>query len=166
MDAQQFDGVVRWLAIGASRRRTLGVLLAAGLGGTPSLLLRQEAEARCRPRNRKCNGICCPKGEFCRDPNTQQCVSLKNSCSAGANFCADGTDATRCGQGNCFCWQTFGGKTRCGTAATASCDTCSGDGTCVDLFGAGSFCVKPKVQSNLCGNCAANQGFCAVACTV
>jgi hypothetical protein len=163
MDARQFDGFVRRLANGASRRRVLGLLVAGGLGGTLSLRERQVAEARCRPRNRKCNGICCPKGTFCSNPSTQQCVSLQGTCDAGDNFCADGTDATRCGGGICFCWQTFGGKTRCGTSITG-CGTCTGDGTCVTQFGAGSFCVKPKVQSNFCGNCAANAGFCAAPC--
>jgi hypothetical protein len=164
MDARQFDGLVRRLTIGASRRRVLGLLLAGGLGGAPSLLQRQEAEARCRPRNRKCGGECCPKGTLCYNPTTHLCASLKDTCDAGDNYCADGTSATKCGGDNCFCWQTFGGKTRCGVAAS-SCDVCSGDGKCIDIYGAGSFCVKPKVQSGFCGNCAANEGFCATACT-
>jgi hypothetical protein len=53
MDAKQFDGFARRLAIGVSRRRVLGLLLAGGVGGTLSLRERQEAEARCRLRNRK-----------------------------------------------------------------------------------------------------------------
>ena len=165
MDDKRFDGFVRRLASGASRRRVLGLLLAGGLGGTLGLLERRETEARCRPRNRKCNGFCCPKGFFCFNPEFQDCASLSDTCDAGDNFCADGTDATKCGGGNCFCWQTFGGKTRCGTGATG-CGTCSRDGQCIDQVGAGSFCVKPKVQSGFCSNCGANEGFCAQPCVL
>jgi hypothetical protein len=168
MDAKQFDGFARRLASSASRRRAVGLLLAGGLGGSLSLRQGQEAEARCRPRNRKCNGICCPKGTYCHIPETQLCVSLQDTCDAGDNFCADGTEATRCGAGGgsptCFCFQTFGGRTRCGNQATG-CGTCSDDRKCKNQLGTpGAFCVKPKVRSGFCGNCGANKGFCATPC--
>ena len=163
MDGKQFDGFARRLASSASRRRMVGLLLAGGLGGSLSLRQRQEAQARCRPRNRKCSSICCPKGTFCNNPGTEQCVSLKNTCDAGDNYCADGTVATKCGGGDCFCWQTFEGKTRCGTQATV-CGTCSRDSKCRDVIDPGAFCVKPKVKSGACGNCGENQGFCAWPC--
>jgi len=38
MDAKQFDGFVRWLAVSAPRRRVVGLLLAGGFGGTLGLL--------------------------------------------------------------------------------------------------------------------------------
>jgi hypothetical protein len=110
-------------------------------------------------------GTCCPKGTFCHDPNTQACISLRGTCDAGDNFCADGTDETRCGGSlSCFCYQTFGKQTRCGNQITL-CGTCSQDSECLALFGAGSFCVKPQVeQSAFCGNCGAKEGFCAQPC--
>jgi hypothetical protein len=164
MDARQFDGFARRLAIGASRRRVLGLLLAGGLGGTLSLRERQEAEARCRPRTRKCNGICCQKGEFCQDPTVQRCISFKGTCIAGANYCAEGAETARCGAGNCFCMQTFDNKTRCGVTI-GDCGGCSRDSQCTDLFGVGAFCAK-DAGTNFCRGCAAGQGVCAQPCLV
>lgn len=165
MDAREFDGFVRRLASSASRRRVLGVLLAAGLGGSTRLLERQSAEARCRPRNRKCGGICCPRGTFCRVPETQQCVSLRDTCEVGENFCAGGSEEARCGCGSgtctCFCLRTLDKKTRCGSIV-GPCGGCTRDGQCTTLFGRGAFCARAETSS--CASCAQNEGACAQPC--
>jgi hypothetical protein len=167
MDARQFDGFVRRLTIGASRRRVLGLLLAGGLGGTQSLLQRREAEARCRPRNRKCGTICCEQGTFCRDPLTELCVSLSGSCEAEENFCSSGDDPARCGAvgSDCLCLRTFDKKTRCGLAF-GNCGDCTRDKECTAVFGPGSFCAKDIEGSGFCRSCtkAIGLGFCAQPC--
>jgi hypothetical protein len=166
MDAKQFDGFARRLAIGASRRRVLGLLLAGGLAGTLSLVERQEAEARCRPRSRKCNGICCSKGKFCRDPQTQECVSLSDTCEAGENYCATGANEAKCGAAgsDCLCLRTFDKKTRCGLAF-GDCGECTRDSQCTTRFGPGAFCAKDTEGSGFCRSCGAEAiGFCAQPC--
>ena len=81
METTRFDGLVRGLATGSTRRRVLGLLAGAGLGGPLSLLGRQEAGARC-PRLRKDK---CPNGlatECCKD---RVCQSQLGKCFKCAN---------------------------------------------------------------------------------
>jgi|SRR5215213_1623436 len=164
MDAVQFDGVARRLAIGASRRRALGLLLAGGLGGT---LGRQEAQARCRPRGRRCGVTCCHRGTFCLNPDTQPCVSLKDTCGAGENYCASGAEDARCGgvSSSCLYLRTFAKKTRCGLGS-GNCGECSRDSQGTATYGTGSFCAKDTAGSAHCrnGNSTTELGFCAQPC--
>ncbi len=67
MDGQKFDDIAKSLTTGASRRRVLKGLAAAGVGGALALLGgRRATEAAPCPENRqKCGPLCCPQGFVC-----------------------------------------------------------------------------------------------------
>jgi hypothetical protein len=162
MDNERFDGLIRVLGQGTTRRGTLAVL--AGLAG----LGLGEAAAKRRHRGRRAK-----QGTRASAAKPPKCTATKSSNSACAQFCAAtfgaGTpeasqctsDAAKC-QGQCYqCGPGCGAsckKTRCGQQCVtttsdpshcgASCTTCTG----------GNDCTTATCVSGVCGTTPTNAG--------
>ena len=65
MDEGRFDRLARRWASPATRRGAIRAAAGGVLAAALAALSRGEAEAGC-PRNRRCDGRCCPKGKVCR----------------------------------------------------------------------------------------------------
>lgn len=174
MDSDRFDRFSRSFAA-ISRRDAARLLGAGGVAAVAALLGRREAEARCRPKTRRCgSGNCCPKGEVCADLTASVCISAAGSCPAGADSCTGNVACTTgpTSPDSCHCFKTFkikhnrfvDGPTRCGQdldLTTAGCGACSTDADCLQQFP-----NIPGVFCRLAGGCGCTAGLnkCAQPC--
>jgi hypothetical protein len=186
MDSGRFDALT--IALGGRRRALLRALVAGALAVTLPPIAPSPAGAACRDAGRPCRrrrdccsnrcrrGTCrpCRSADDCSvgaDCIEGQCVTIAGTCSAGADTCLSGpgTGAISCNAGSpaaCFCFQTIGGATRCGTVVDpppGTCVGCTADDQCVtatDVVEA--FCANDSGPRCSCDT--GQPGFCALPC--
>jgi hypothetical protein len=131
MDERRFDSLVRVLASGLSRRRTLAALGAVFASSAALSVLPEEVAALSKKQRRRCRragGVVCSAGT-----KQSQCCSLSGVCVNGACACDDiandcPTDAT----GQCQCLSAVGGVPACADsdAACNSAKPCTTNDQC------------------------------------
>ena len=84
---------------------------------------------------------------------------MAGTCAAGADYCADPSDANKCGDGQCTCLPTESDGTICGITL---CEACASDADCAGTFG---FAVEFRCVSSIEGGCCDQvASYCAYLC--
>ena len=168
-EGNRLDDLARDLASGTISRRTALRRLAAGalgigLAAAPNALADGIERGRC-PKERRCDGKCCPKGAKCRNGRCKcksglkkcgrKCVDLQtsaNHCGACGNPCAAGET---CLNGSCIGCQTPedcpvpGNECQAAVCIDGTCGTASlPDGTACT----GGTCFSGECQPEACGD--------------
>ncbi len=149
MDADRFDRFVQSFGAARSRRAAIRAVAAGALAASAAVRGRPAAAGAptCIPNGKRCSvatgtlccsGICKKKhGKTrCRKaPAAFGCTNLQDSCNGPDFGCLGGPPSGRC-------FVTAERVPFCADVDTAfTCNDCTGDLECVDLFGDGAFCL-------------------------